>query len=243
MEDEACVPWCGRSRRAGKRALIRVSTPVPKPPVAKAPRRERPATTRVNERRRQKILVAAEEVFARDGYRASTVRDIADRAGILSGSLYYHFESKEAIALAIIGPHLEHVIRRQAQVLTGVVEPADAIRRLIEENMATIWERPAVIAIMHNDWPYLRKLPDFAAVVVLYEAVATPWLEVIRRGVDDGVFLEGHDEALIYRSIQSMFLATARWFDPTGPLSSADLTRMQADLVLGGLLARSPSAS
>ena len=52
--------------------------------------------------RRQAILACAAELFATRGVAATTVRQIADEVGILSGSLYHHFESKEAIVDEII---------------------------------------------------------------------------------------------------------------------------------------------
>src|ERR1700754_4336502 len=53
-------------------------------------------TGRASERRDHLVKLAA-ELFARKGFQATTVRAIADEAGILSGSLYHHFDSKESI--------------------------------------------------------------------------------------------------------------------------------------------------
>lgn len=47
--------------------------------------------------RREELLDIAGRLFAERGFRNTTVRDIADAAGILSGSLYHHFDSKEAM--------------------------------------------------------------------------------------------------------------------------------------------------
>jgi AcrR family transcriptional regulator len=51
---------------------------------------------------RQKILEAAVELFTDNGFGVTTLNDIADRAELTSGALYYHFESKEALAIGII---------------------------------------------------------------------------------------------------------------------------------------------
>ena len=48
------------------------------------------------------MVQLAGELFAQKGYRATTVREIADAAGILSGSLYHHFDSKESIGHEIL---------------------------------------------------------------------------------------------------------------------------------------------
>ena len=47
--------------------------------------------------RREELLAIAAGLFAERGFKNTTVRDIADAAGILSGSLYHHFDSKEAM--------------------------------------------------------------------------------------------------------------------------------------------------
>ena len=52
--------------------------------------------------RRAHLVMLAGELFAEKGFRATTVREIADAAGILSGSLYHHFDSKESIGDEIL---------------------------------------------------------------------------------------------------------------------------------------------
>lgn len=53
------------------------------------------------EERRDQILVAALSCFAEKGYRAATMDDLARAAGLSKGSLYWHFESKDAVFLAL----------------------------------------------------------------------------------------------------------------------------------------------
>ncbi len=50
-----------------------------------------------SERSRRQVLDAALDLFSRQGYRATTVREIADAAGVSTGNLYHHFPDKEAI--------------------------------------------------------------------------------------------------------------------------------------------------
>ncbi|RKT17291.1 TetR family transcriptional regulator [Streptomyces sp. 1114.5] len=51
---------------------------------------------------RQTVLLAAAEVFDERGYAAATMSEILDRAGVTKGALYFHFRSKEELALAVI---------------------------------------------------------------------------------------------------------------------------------------------
>ncbi len=50
---------------------------------------------------RERILDAAAESFARDGYAGVTLLDIAERAGMTKGAVYFHFKNKESLAVAI----------------------------------------------------------------------------------------------------------------------------------------------
>ena len=51
---------------------------------------------------RARVLTAAAEVFARTGFLAASMNDIVDQAGVTKGAVYFHFPSKEALAVAIV---------------------------------------------------------------------------------------------------------------------------------------------
>ena len=61
-----------------------------------------PSSPAVRPRRRDEILRAAAGLFATEGYRSTSMREVAAAAGILAGSLYHHFPSKEAIAVELV---------------------------------------------------------------------------------------------------------------------------------------------
>src|SRR6201997_2441405 len=74
----------------------------------------------VRSERRAHLVVLAGELFAQKGYRATTVREIADAAGILSGSLYHHFDSKESIGDEILSSFINEILADyQAAVGSG----------------------------------------------------------------------------------------------------------------------------
>ena len=64
---------------------------------------------RAGSERRDEILAIAAELFAERGFAATTVREIADSAGILSGSLYHHFDSKESMVEELLRTFLEDI--------------------------------------------------------------------------------------------------------------------------------------
>ncbi len=60
-----------------------------------------------SERSRRAVLDAALHLFSHQGFRATTVRDIADRARVSTGNVYHHFPDKEAIFRALVDEYLE----------------------------------------------------------------------------------------------------------------------------------------
>src|ERR1700682_2531562 len=68
--------------------------------------------------RRQEILSAAARLFASEGVVSTTVRDIGRVAGILSGSLYHHFPSKESMVDEILSPCVRSLVAEDELILS-----------------------------------------------------------------------------------------------------------------------------
>jgi AcrR family transcriptional regulator len=84
------------------------------------------------EKRRNQLLAAAQKLFQRKGYRGTTTDEIARRAGVTKGALYYHFKTKEDVLLGI----LENMSCRYQEALESVApegaSPADFLRAIME---------------------------------------------------------------------------------------------------------------
>ena len=76
-----------------------------------------------NSARRVELLEVAAKLFSKGGYDSVGMRDIADRAGILPGSLYYHFKSKQEIYIAVHRAALARSAQRITAAIENVTEP------------------------------------------------------------------------------------------------------------------------
>ncbi|MFD8305427.1 TetR/AcrR family transcriptional regulator [Streptomyces sp. NPDC059690] len=85
---------------------------------------------------KQKILGAARSLIEGRGYSALGVAEICKAAGVPKGSFYYFFESKEALALAVVDAHWAAQKRDWIRALGGEAEPLRRLRRLFEETEA-----------------------------------------------------------------------------------------------------------
>jgi TetR/AcrR family transcriptional repressor of nem operon len=85
---------------------------------------------------REKILSAAQSLIEVRGYSALGVAEICKAADVPKGSFYYFFESKEALALAVIDEHWAKQERTWTRILTGEAEPLQRLRQLFEATEA-----------------------------------------------------------------------------------------------------------
>jgi AcrR family transcriptional regulator len=100
--------------------------------AAAAPAPDRPApvaapaadAARLPENRREALLNEAARLFGTRGFAATSTRDIAAAVGMLPGSIYYHFPSKEALALAVHERGVSQILRAVRAALDGVPEDA-----------------------------------------------------------------------------------------------------------------------
>jgi len=85
---------------------------------------------------REKILASAQALIEIRGYSALGVAEICKAAGVPKGSFYYFFESKEALALAVIDAQWEAQRRVWARILRSDAAPLERLRQLFEETQA-----------------------------------------------------------------------------------------------------------
>lgn len=187
--------------------------------------------------RRQQIIDCAAEAFARRGVAATTVRMIADEVGILSGSLYHHFESKEAIVQAILGPYLEELRARYALALARKLEPAARLRELVHASLETAAAHPHATEIYQNDVNYLRGLDRFAYLKGVGREVQAVWLSVITEGIEAGAFRPDIDPKVFYRLLRDAVWLSVRWFHPSPEYPVAQFADHCTALFLDGLAA------
>jgi AcrR family transcriptional regulator len=96
--------------------------------------------------RREEILETAGSLFASSGLRTS-LRDIADACGILPGSLYHHFESKEAIIVELVQRYRDELDGVAKEALDALHEPD---QRSVEERVVALGEAIAACAVRHR---------------------------------------------------------------------------------------------
>lgn len=122
--------------------------------IAKASKASDPSSARVSRGRpriaRLDLLRAAATLFARKGYRASTLDDLADVLGVAKPTLYQYVTGKEALLLEVFEALLDMAEQRMGAIARSRLAPDEKLRRMVhgyvvlmaeEPDMATMWMR------------------------------------------------------------------------------------------------------
>ncbi|TDD71507.1 TetR/AcrR family transcriptional regulator [Actinomadura darangshiensis] len=180
------------------------------------------------------ILKAAIAVMSEQGYHGTSVRDIAGRAGLSPGALYYHFESKQELLATIMERGIGELLRRTRAALDAAGdEPAARLRAIVsthvlfhlEDQRGTMLGTSELRAL---DEPVrTRHLDDRHRQQRLFD-------DVVVQGTERGVFatpipLEAS------RAVVVMCTGVAGWFSPRGPLTRTEIAlryeRLALDMV------------
>jgi TetR/AcrR family transcriptional regulator, cholesterol catabolism regulator len=185
--------------------------------------------------RRDELLDLAAVMFAERGLRATTVRDIADGAGILSGSLYHHFASKEEMVDELLRGFLDWLFERYHEIVDSEPNPLERLKGLFMTSFEAIEHRHAQVVIYQDEAQRLSSQPRFSYIEDLNKQQRQMWIDVINQGVKQGYFRRDLDVDLVYRFIRDTTWVSVRWYQPGGPLTAVQVGQKYLAIVLGGI--------
>lgn len=201
------------------------------------PTKKKPQVTTAAARRGE-LLGTAAEVFAEHGYNATTVRRIADHAGILAGSLYYHFDSKESMLEEILRTFLDELWDGYDTVLASRLGPRETLEALVTESFREIDRHRAAVAIYQKESRQLVTQDRFAFLAESQRRFEKAWLSTLERGVAERVFRADLDLRLTYRFVRDTVWVAASWYRPGGKHSPEEIARQYLSMVLDGIAVR-----
>lgn len=187
----------------------------------------------------QRIRTAAVLLFGRQGYAATSIRDLAGEVGMTNAGVYHHVASKEALLADLMRVAQQSLIEATERMLRGVRSPADRLALLISSLTATHARGPMTTRVMDGE---LRSLtPGSAAhdeIITLRDAYEAHWKHAIADGVAEGAFHIA-DQRLTRLALMSMCTGTSEWYRPDG---DSTLEQVCAEFVAIGLAAVRASA-
>jgi len=199
-----------RSKKGGSAARKRAGSAEELPP------KERSDEAAASNRRADIIRVAS-ELFAERGYRATTVRDIGDRVGMLSGSLYYHFKTKDEILHELMEAYEDDLLAHYASAVEESGDFRTALRRLLRAGLQAVVDYPDETAILHAELKYFTTSGDFDFINKMMKRIEDLYVSAIEQGIAAGEIRPDVDPRMIYRMVMDVLKSASFWYDRYDP--------------------------
>jgi AcrR family transcriptional regulator len=180
--------------------------------------------------RREIIVKAAGRLFREKGYEGTSVRDLANAVGLQSGSLFFHFRSKEEILLSLLEGGLRRAVAILDRHLAAAVSPREKLSAILHGHLQAILdeERDAFYVVL-RDWrtlsPYSRK--KVIALRDEYEnRIALSLNELAHSGLIPG------NTRLFRLFLLGALNWTVQWYRPDGDLTIGELADSFLELMV-----------
>jgi AcrR family transcriptional regulator len=203
---------------------------------------------------RQDILLAAAGVLCRNGYEATTMKDIAAAVNLTAASLYHHFRNKDTLLLAVLEAGLEAVISLMQPIAYGDDSSADKLREMIRTHIMAVTENTSVGAAMVFEIRALLHVKPPAKNASLADQTAYQdfcirrdaffarrneferlFRQVVQAGVARGE-LRPVDAGLYVKALLGAQNWVGVWYRPDGRLSGEAIADTMAEMLLKGVL-------
>jgi AcrR family transcriptional regulator len=188
------------------------------------------------EDKRRQLLDAAVRVFARKGFHASRVGDIAEEAGVAHGLLYHYFKSKDQVLEAVFHENWSVLLARIESVEETEEPAADQIRHIAAIVLRTWLHLPDVVRVVIQEF---GRSPELAERIGELTRPIDVLQRVIERGVERGEFREDVNPAfaatVVYGSIDELLTGWVLGRLPSGEEDVATAEQTLLEVTLLGL--------
>jgi AcrR family transcriptional regulator len=185
--------------------------------------------------RRDELLAIAARLFAERGFKNTTVRDIADAAGILSGSLYHHFDSKEAMVDELLDSFQKELWQQYDAIESSERTPREKLEAVVRASFDAIDQHHSEVAIFQTDAAYLATFDRFAYLEERNTRFRDLWTGLLTEGVASGELRSDLNVELVYRFLRDTVWVAVRWYRPGGELSPAQVADQYLHILLDGI--------
>jgi AcrR family transcriptional regulator len=186
---------------------------------------------------RARVLDAAVELFAIQGYDGTSVNQVITKAGVAKGGFYHHFASKEALLYEVYGDLISRQLDGMDAILARGLPPAGTLRALISDLVTTTAAsaRPALVF-----WREMHRLGDERTAE--YRRARRRYHDAVRKLIGDaqaaGEFATVASADTVTFTIFGYVNELPLWYRPTGRNKPVQLADELADLVLAALEVR-----
>ncbi|WP_084505335.1 TetR/AcrR family transcriptional regulator [Nocardia harenae] len=201
-------------------------------PTGRASRRSQ-RERKPREERWTELLEVATRVFYEKGYEAASLRDIADRMGMLKGSLYYYIESKDDLLFEVITAVHQRGLDVIRPLASGTGSPLVRLERVVRGHVEHTCHNLISTTVFLHELGVLSK--ERQRIVLGEHSYQDVFRGLIAEALDAGEVRSEVDPRLAALSILGSANWVYRWFRPDGRDSAHTVGAKFADMAVRGI--------
>jgi AcrR family transcriptional regulator len=184
--------------------------------------------------RRYEIRAVAARLFRSRGYHQTTMQQIADEAGILKGSLYYHYRSKEEMLYDISREPLHRLVNDATTIAKSDATPSMKIAKMVRNHIEALARSYPELMVITAETGETLPVGMRAEIVSLRRTYQAEWQTVVEAGIRTGEIRPEFPPTILVNYVLGAINWMTRWYDPQGRSSPQDLAEHLTSLVLEG---------
>jgi AcrR family transcriptional regulator len=184
--------------------------------------------------RRNEIKQAAARLFRKRGFKATSMRDIAEAVGIKAASIYNHINSKQELLNELLLEIAKIFTKEMSEVQTANLETQQKLERLIAVHVRLTIEHTDAIALIAGEWVHLES-PLKEEYLTLRDDYESHFKSIINQGKTEGVFKDLDTEIILF-SILSTLRWLYSWHSRNRNFNPIELERQMTECLMNGVL-------
>src|SRR5437868_12654661 len=168
------------------------------------------------------VLDAAAHVFRKRGYGGATVREVAQAAGMLPGSLHYRYPSKEALLLDLMERALNRVLGSGRAAVEAARDPVERLRLALRAHLEALLSGDDDFYVLLYDWRSLEG-PAMHAMLRLRSRYEQFWDDLLQDAVRAGWARPGIDAELVRQFGFGALNWVAQWRQENDPRTAEQI--------------------
>ena len=191
----------------------------------------RPALRQRYDRRQERVIQVAAELFAERGYAATSMTDLSEATGLAAGGLYHYIGSKKQLLFRICDELMEPLLAEARAIVATDEAAVDHLRRLLRAWLEHIARHRHHMTVFQQERHLIEHDPQWRTVRKQRKDFELILDGVLERCEREGA-LSFPDRALTLRALLGMVNHTSSWLRPRGRLSPEQIADGYCDMLL-----------
>ncbi len=183
----------------------------------------------IGKNKKDEILNEAAKLFRRKGFDGTSMQDIAENVGMLKGSIYYYFNSKNEIFREVLIKGISPVLKNAEFIMTKNLSPREKLRELLQSHLQYILINDFSLVIFFREKERIpaNETQKYVQSRNRYEKI---FREVLEEGIKRGDFPKVDINLTVF-AILGMCNWVIQWYNPRGSKNQEEITEHMIYLI------------